>query len=803
MFQRIVPLLLTAALTSSLACDGGDEQPTQPDEPSPQVTTVEVTPSSVELKALGATQDFDATARDQNGNRMSGVSFSWSVSPNSVASVDSEGTVTAEAEGDATVEARASGVSGSANLTVDQEVAAVQVSPDSVLVNGVGDTAIFSAEPVDANGRRVSDEPVNWSSTRESVATVDSVGRAEAEGSGIAQIVAQAGGATDSAFFGVPGPPTANISSPEDETAFEEGTSVTLEGSGSDPVEGDLQGQSLEWISDKSGQLGTGQSLTVSNLSTTSHTITLRVTDGDNNTASDSAEVLIESPGFDIRLRFLDTFSEAERSTIRRALEPWTDAITSDLRPVFVSDSRPVVPGEDPVEDCGLEEEGIDDLLLVIQLSDIDGRGGALAAAGPCIARTDSDGNFTTSASGTIEIDQADRDNPDFEETVTHEVGHALGFGVEQLDSWGSSATALNTFNPSFRGENAVEAFDNLTGREAYINNGVPLANTGGAGTAGGHWRESNFGIELMTGTANGGIDEPLSRVSIASLADIGYSVDMSAADPFNLPMPQRAIWLANGDATISAPESADENFGSPSGSTGSTLDSVLVTGANNGQLWSNDPEDEVFAAFVRFDVPTSLPGGGPVTVEESRIHLRVTGRSTETPNHDVLLVAVTEDWSENSITWNTQPATLDRAALVFDYQFCNTCLLTNAPFTGLTVDWLNGDLANHGLLIWAPDARSDRTFSVGYWARHTSSPFLRPWIEIDARTGTGSVRADEVRTQEKIPRGNDIREGYLYGVNPAGETVRVVRIGADSTEVHREPPMSVDTVGSSACCRD
>ena len=70
----------------------------------------------------------------------------------------------------------------------------------------------------------------------------------------------------------------------------------------------------------------------------------------------------------------------------------------------------------------------------------------------------------------------------------------------------------------------------------------VPVENTGGAGTADAHWRDAVFFNELMTGFVNSrvtvpiGIMNPLSVMSIQSLADVGYTVNPLAADPFAIP---------------------------------------------------------------------------------------------------------------------------------------------------------------------------------------------------------------------------------------------------------------------------
>jgi hypothetical protein len=63
----------------------------------------------------------------------------------------------------------------------------------------------------------------------------------------------------------------------------------------------------------------------------------------------------------------------------------------------------------------------------------------------------------------------------------------------------------------------------------------VPVENTGGPGTRDSHWREIIFRNELMSGfIARAG--NPLSRVTTASLGDLGYQVDLDAAEPYQLP---------------------------------------------------------------------------------------------------------------------------------------------------------------------------------------------------------------------------------------------------------------------------
>jgi hypothetical protein len=67
-----------------------------------------------------------------------------------------------------------------------------------------------------------------------------------------------------------------------------------------------------------------------------------------------------------------------------------------------------------------------------------------------------------------------------------------------------------------------------------YSGNPVPVENTGGTGTANSHWRTSVMQRELMQGFAVNQV-QPLSRITVGSLQDLGYTVNLTAADAFSL----------------------------------------------------------------------------------------------------------------------------------------------------------------------------------------------------------------------------------------------------------------------------
>ena len=165
----------------------------------PTAASVQVTPGSAELTALGATRDFDASITDANGNPVAGATAAWSSTDTEVATVDGQGTATAQGNGEALIVASAMGVADSAELVVQQTVSSVQVTPGSAELTALGATRDFDASITDANGNPVAGATAAWSSTDTEVATVDGQGTATAQGNGEALIVASAMGVADSA----------------------------------------------------------------------------------------------------------------------------------------------------------------------------------------------------------------------------------------------------------------------------------------------------------------------------------------------------------------------------------------------------------------------------------------------------------------------------------------------------------------------------------------------------------------------------------------------------------------------------
>ena len=119
--SRRILVVAAAGLCAALwtyACGDGATEPPPPAPDPPRPASVAVAPATVQLTALGATEQLTAEVRDQNGNAMAGAAVSWSSSANAVATVSNAGLVTAAGNGRATITATAGSASGSATVTV-------------------------------------------------------------------------------------------------------------------------------------------------------------------------------------------------------------------------------------------------------------------------------------------------------------------------------------------------------------------------------------------------------------------------------------------------------------------------------------------------------------------------------------------------------------------------------------------------------------------------------------------------------------------------------------------------------------
>lgn len=656
----------------------------------PVVTTIELSPSSVTLDAIGATQQITASPKDQNGNPIN-EPLTWSSQDPSVATVNSSGLVTAVANGTTRVNASAGGVTASAQVVVAQAAAAVQKTGGDGQTGEVGTTlpAPLEVRVDDRLGNAIAGISVGFSVTAgggtvgNASVTTDSEGKARTNWTlgtlaGSPQtVVASVQGRTASfSATAVAGPADSLVKVSGDNQSAPAGTTLpeSLVVRVADRFGNPVAGHTVSFavasgggsVSPTSANTGsTGRARTRWTLGTAPGTQTVQaqtavatkgspatftatalvgsvaIHEGDGQTGlvgyavnippavrvvnsagqplvgvtvqfavtrgggSVSGAIKVTgadgiarvdkwtlggSPGtntltvtvpgggfagspvqfsatgvtaaFDIVIRYLGSTPTASvQEAFDSAAVKWERLVFGDLANVTLSNLT-ITTG--PCTDIPTLNETVDDLIIYAKVESIDGPGGTLGSAGPCVIRV-SGPNPSLPLIGRMRLDSADlaqlETSGHLKDVILHEMGHVLGFGT----LWSTFGFLQNPSLPDppgedthFDGPRAIAEFDRMGGTSYTGGAKVPVENEqGGQGTRDAHWRESVFDEELMTGFLDSGRPNPLSRLSVASLWDLGYTVNLDGSDAYtkvftapSLAGPGAKLWLGN-DAMI------------------------------------------------------------------------------------------------------------------------------------------------------------------------------------------------------------------------------------------------------------
>jgi hypothetical protein len=235
---------------------------------------------------------------------------------------------------------------------------------------------------------------------------------------------------------------------------------------------------------------------------------------------------------FDIELRYAPNFPAQYKPAFEIAKRRWQDIIIGD-----VPDANGLW---DVNTSCGLVGQppvtAVDDLVIYVGVftpAQTDGIGGLYGKAGPCDFRAVSFLPITA----TMDFDTPDladaQTTGELNSLVLHEMAHALGFGT----IWGQKGLVTETQNsvdcgqdPQFTGINAVREYQALGGT-----GNIPLETQRGLAECN-HWLETLFSAEIVTANLDANVANPISRMTIGAMEDLGYLVDYARAEPYALP---------------------------------------------------------------------------------------------------------------------------------------------------------------------------------------------------------------------------------------------------------------------------
>lgn len=254
---------------------------------------------------------------------------------------------------------------------------------------------------------------------------------------------------------------------------------------------------------------------------------------------------------YDIDLVFLENGTASQDAVVREAARRWEAVVGRGAADLDYT-GNPAAAGS-----CGEGSppagDTVDDVRIYVTIDSIDGAGGPggniVGQASPCEVRllifqapggAVRDTIWREVVRGYVILDEHDVARMEsrglLPSVVTHEMAHVLGFGT----LWDVHGRLRNPSVPDkpnadthFDGPLTIAAFEGAGG-SGFTGGKVPVENSGLEGSADGHWRESVFEEELMSAFLATGA-QPLSAVTLESLYEIGYEINLREADGFGL----------------------------------------------------------------------------------------------------------------------------------------------------------------------------------------------------------------------------------------------------------------------------
>jgi hypothetical protein len=529
------------------------------------VIAVNISPSTILLPS-GADTALTAIVVGNNAEPLIGRAVTWTSSNPSVASVTNDGVVTAtvitgSSAAQVTVTASSGGRTGTAQISVLPSEPVSISAGATALDLADGSSVQLTATVQDAFGNNLVGRFVRWSSSDTLTARVTQSGVLRPAGfldgdARQALIVVALNELRDTVTVTVQPTTAAELVITPNAPFLSPGRSRRLRAELRSVGGSVIYGEPVTW---------SAASPTVASVSTDG--LALGVAEGVGTVSATSAgrtaeaQITVNSCGagpggaYSIDVRFTGPPPDP---AIRAAF----DCAVARIREVVVAPLPPVVFTNFNANACstGLTlNETVQGLLIISTIEAIDGPGGVLGSAGPCFIRNES----SLTVVGRMRFDSADLANlaaqGRLQTVIMHEMLHVVGIGT----LWSVKNLFVGSgARPLFLGSLARAACIDDLGGAAVCQEGVPAedcqnlapGSNCGLGTVDSHWKESTFQTELMTGFLNSGLN-PFSTMSIQSLADLGYGVDLSVADEFSI-APSFAALLEAGQGTgIRMPE--------------------------------------------------------------------------------------------------------------------------------------------------------------------------------------------------------------------------------------------------------
>lgn len=531
-------LMALTAVLGSVACES-------PTKPPAAVSNVAVGPGASSIES-GAGLQLTANLTDSKGRVLTGRTTTWSALDTTVLTVSSSGLVTAKfntggINKPTVVTASSEGVAGTVTIAVRPSAAAtLSIVPPAGTIGGAS-APVLAVQLRDAQNNLLTGRLVEWTSRNTAVLNVTPDGQLLPAvfidtDPRTAWVVGSVGAIRDSVLVSVAPVQFDDLSVLPREPFIKAGYSKRLavraltsggtivDGlaatySSSNPAVASVTAGGLVTTTD--GVFGTAQ--IIATYGSIADTVTLTV----------DACGAAPAGDFPLSVRF---YTGTPSAAVVAAFECAERRITAIIRsplPAVAINTNVACADNQPLN------EVTSGIIIFAAIAPIDGPGGVLGSAGPCLVRSTS----RLTAVGVMRFDDADLANLAAAGTlgavIMHEMLHVIGIGT----TWREPALNIWTgavVNPGFLGQRAKSACIERHGGTITCSAHVPIEDCVGipgcgAGTLHGHWREGIFKDELMTGYLTG-LRQPFAAMTIEALGDLGFAVDSYQADEYSLP---------------------------------------------------------------------------------------------------------------------------------------------------------------------------------------------------------------------------------------------------------------------------
>ena len=270
--------------------------------------TVSITsPATGTNYEIGEYVTFQGLSADTEDGTLSGPSLQWTSSiDGDFATGLSPSQINTLSMGQHEITLIATDSNGAVTYSTPIAIRVGNITPVATILNPSNNASFENGETITFEGTGIDSEDgillttsLVWTSTRQGIiGTGTSFSTTALDGGehAVSLTATDADGATHSTsitIFAQNATPVATINNPATGSSFDEGNSITFQGTATDIEDGSLTGSSLVWTSNIDGQIDTGTTFETDTLSSGTHIITFTASDGQGSTSTTTITITI------------------------------------------------------------------------------------------------------------------------------------------------------------------------------------------------------------------------------------------------------------------------------------------------------------------------------------------------------------------------------------------------------------------------------------------------------------------------------------------------------------------------------